>query len=79
MEALQMLKFALKGSSLDFTAGTGRDAELEALAMSANESGRLPDDMTSYISHLLHDPELEEDTDDEGDEEGDDLGAERDL
>lgn len=35
--------------------------------------------MTSYISHLLHEPELEEDTDNEGEKERDNLGMKHNL
>ncbi|RXW14039.1 hypothetical protein EST38_g11815 [Candolleomyces aberdarensis] len=69
MEALQMLKFSLKGS-LDFTAGTGREAEIETLEGSAAQSGRLPDDITTYINHLLHGATVEEDSDEEDDDSG---------
>ncbi|KAJ2923582.1 hypothetical protein H1R20_g13520, partial [Candolleomyces eurysporus] len=66
MEALQMLKFSLKKSlCLDFTAGTDREAEIAAMEAAAANLTRLPDDITSYISHLLHGVESDEDTDED--------------
>ncbi|KAJ2921800.1 hypothetical protein H1R20_g15297, partial [Candolleomyces eurysporus] len=68
MEALQVLKFSLKGGpGLDFTAGTGRDAKIEVLEGVATDSGRLPDDITSYLNHLLHEPVFDDDSDEEDD------------
>ena len=45
MEALQMLKFSLRNSrSLDFTAGTTKKEELEALEREMREELGIPDD-----------------------------------
>ncbi|KAJ2922050.1 hypothetical protein H1R20_g15043, partial [Candolleomyces eurysporus] len=72
MEALQILKFSLKKSlCLDFTTGTDREAEIAAMEATAANLTRLPDDITSYISHLLHGVESDEDTD----EDREDVGA----
>ncbi|RXW21072.1 hypothetical protein EST38_g4780 [Candolleomyces aberdarensis] len=68
MEALQMLKFSLKGSSgLNFTAGTGQEDEIGGMEGAASDAGRLPDDITSYITLLLNEPPLEDDSDEEED------------
>ncbi|KAF8954101.1 hypothetical protein BDZ97DRAFT_1677747 [Flammula alnicola] len=54
MEALQMLKFSLKkGRQLNFTEGTGRQAELEYMEKLMTEQTRIPTDMTAYLSSLL--------------------------
>lgn len=54
MEALQMLKFAFKkGYCLDFTAGTGKDSELEALEREMNEEVFIPEDITGFIQALV--------------------------
>jgi hypothetical protein len=46
MEALQMLKFSLKnGRCLDFTTGTTKEEELEALEMEMREELGILDDM----------------------------------
>jgi hypothetical protein len=48
MEALQMLKFSLRnGRFLDFTAGTTKEAELEALEMEMREELGISDDTDS--------------------------------
>jgi 8-oxo-dGTP pyrophosphatase MutT (NUDIX family) len=45
MEALQMLKFSLRnGRYLDFTAGTTKEEELEALEKEMREELGIPDD-----------------------------------
>jgi hypothetical protein len=46
MEALQMLKFSLRNGnkSLDFTAGTAKEEELEALEMEMRDELGIPDD-----------------------------------
>jgi hypothetical protein len=50
MKALQMLKFAFKtGHSLDLTAGTGKEAELEVL----EEEVSIPEDMPGFIQSLV--------------------------
>jgi hypothetical protein len=71
MQSLQMLKFSLRGqvSSLNFTAGTSRDDEILELEGKATESGKLPDDITSYLNHLLHGSGSEDDLDDLDDKE----------
>jgi hypothetical protein len=56
MEALQILKFFVKqGNSLDFTAGTSKDAEIEWLEGLMREQGAIPEDITSFIASLLAD------------------------
>lgn len=54
MEALQMLKFSIrKGRGLDFTAGTGKEAEIEALEGAAKDQMIVPEDMTAFVDSLL--------------------------
>lgn len=61
MEALQMLKFSVKkGRGLDFTAGTGKEAELSILEEETKEKGLVPEDITSFIASLLTDESYEE-------------------
>lgn len=53
MEALQMLKFAVrKSEGLNFTAGTSRLAEISRLEIVAAEEGRFPEDMMAFIAML---------------------------
>lgn len=53
MEALQILKFAFKtGHSLNFTAGTGKDAESEALEHEMDEEMSIPEDIPGFIQAL---------------------------
>jgi hypothetical protein len=49
MEALQMLKFSLRndGRCLDFTIGTTKEEELEALEMEMRDELGIPDDTDS--------------------------------
>jgi hypothetical protein len=50
MEALQMLKFSLRnGRYLDFTAGTTKEEELEALEMEMREELGIPDDNDVHL------------------------------
>jgi 8-oxo-dGTP pyrophosphatase MutT (NUDIX family) len=50
MEALQMLKFSLRiGRSLNFTAGTTKEEELEALEMEMREELGIPEDADAYL------------------------------
>ena len=55
MEALQMFKFSLKsGRQLNFTEGTGQQAELEYLERFMADQTCIPTDMTAYLSGLLN-------------------------
>ncbi|KAJ7498444.1 hypothetical protein B0H11DRAFT_1714989, partial [Mycena galericulata] len=54
MEALQILKFFIKqGHSLDFTAGTSKEAEIQWLESLMEEQSAVPQDITSFIASLL--------------------------
>ena len=65
MEALQMLKFSLKsGWQLNFTEGTGWQAELEYLERFMADQTCIPTDMTAYLSSLLNEEGMN-DNDDE--------------
>jgi hypothetical protein len=49
MEALQMLKFSLNHNcELNFTAGSGRQAELEELEELNRIDGTVPEDLTAF-------------------------------
>ncbi|KAJ6557498.1 hypothetical protein B0H19DRAFT_1147961 [Mycena capillaripes] len=51
MEGLQMLKFSVKkGCTLNFTAGTSRDAEIALMEAETEEQGLIPEDLMSYSS-----------------------------
>lgn len=53
MEALQMLKFSVrKGLALNFTAGTGKFAELAELEALGTEQASIPEDMMAFIAGL---------------------------
>jgi len=73
MEALQLLKFSLKQSSLNFTAGTDKDSEIEVLERKLEAELRLPEEMNDFIAGLkadllakklevLEDPFVEDET-----------------
>ena len=68
MEALQMLKFSHRngggGCDLDFTSGTSRQAEIEALEGQCSGIVQVPDDYTTYINSLVADLLEESDVDD---------------
>ena len=54
MEALQMLKFSLrKGRPLNFTLGTIKEEELEALEMEMHEELEIPDNIDVLVQCLL--------------------------
>jgi trehalose/maltose hydrolase-like predicted phosphorylase len=60
MEALQMLKFALKkGHSIDFTKGTSKAAEISELEAAANEEVSVPEDILAFITSLESSTDLE--------------------
>ena len=62
MEALQMLKFAFKGGcELDFTSGTGRQAELRELEELDMFDSAIPEDLSSFRHIFI--AALEEDDD----------------
>jgi hypothetical protein len=52
MEALQMLKFSLRndGRCLDFTIGTTKEEELEALEMEMRDELGIPDDTDVHLT-----------------------------
>jgi hypothetical protein len=53
MEALQMLKFAVrKGKGLDFTSGTTRSAEIAELEALASDKQVVPEDIMAFIASL---------------------------
>jgi hypothetical protein len=53
MEALQMLKFSLNSNhELDFTAGSGRQAELEKLEGLDLIESDIPEDLTAFRHRL---------------------------
>lgn len=53
MEALQILKFAIKnGHTLNFTAGTSREEELEELSMDAVSQPPPPNDVGEFTHYL---------------------------
>ncbi|KAG1770825.1 hypothetical protein EV702DRAFT_1049270 [Suillus placidus] len=55
MEALQILKFSSRqGSGLNFTAGTSRSAELKVMEALLVEEGRVPEDISTFVTILLH-------------------------
>jgi hypothetical protein len=71
MEYLQMLKFSIRnGPSLNFTAGTSCEEEIAELEGKARQSAKLPEDITSYLTHLLESC----DDDDSSEEDEDNLG-----
>ena len=54
MEALQMLKYTInRGRGLDFTHGTSKEAELQALELSMHDEVSYPEDMNAFIQALL--------------------------
>jgi len=54
MEALQMLKFSInRGKQLDFTAGLGRRAELQALERLDHLDSCIPEDLTTFCRSLI--------------------------
>ena len=66
MESLQMLKFSIRnGPSLNFMVGTSREEEIKELEGRAKESAQLPEDITSYLSHLLDNCEDVDDSDED--------------
>ncbi|KAJ7019121.1 hypothetical protein C8F04DRAFT_976126, partial [Mycena alexandri] len=55
MEALQMLKFAIKkGCGLHFTAGTSKEEEIARLEAEMDTMGLVPEDPASYSSFIRH-------------------------
>jgi len=54
MEALQMLKYTINhGCGLDFTHGTSKEAELQALELSIHDEVSYSEDMNAFIQALL--------------------------
>lgn len=54
MEALQMLKFAIKsGGGLDFTTGTSKEEEIKWLEALMHDQNVVPSDITSFIASLV--------------------------
>ena len=54
MEALQMLKYTInRGCGLDFTHGTSKEAELQALELSMHDEVSDPEDVNAFIQALL--------------------------
>ena len=63
-----MLKFSGRhgggGCDLDFTAGTGRQAEIEALQAQCLGVVQVPDDYTTFINSLVEDLLVDSDGED---------------
>ncbi|KAF5336456.1 hypothetical protein D9611_006667 [Ephemerocybe angulata] len=74
MESLQMLKFSRRhpGIELDFSVGTSREAEIEALERESEERSRIPDDYSTYLNSLLSDIDEESDMEDEEEDDWED-------